>query len=219
MTTRSCPNCGAPYGADDLFCENCGYDFVTGSLPPDEEAAASAAPVASPAPAAASDTDGIAASVLPEAPSVLDEAEEESSNGSVVSDVDVPRITVTISVDTEFFAEVVNEGEIELPDPVPADQELELAGTEFHIGRTSESRAIHPDIDVADLTSDQAVSSRHAVLRVANDGALTIVDVGSTNGTFLDSVEAEALTHGIPFEVKPGTPIFVGAWTRLVVST
>lgn len=209
MTTRNCDNCGVAYGPDDLFCENCGYDFVTGSLPTE----ADGAPPARPTPA----TSGIAASDLPEAPSVLDEAEESAGSAPAVA-AEVPRVTVAVAVDEAFFAEVVNDGEIDFPDPVPADQELSLAGTEFHIGRTSESRAIHPDIDVADLTNDQAVSSRHAVLRVANDGTLTIVDVGSTNGTFLGAVDAEALTHGIPFEVAPGSPIYVGAWTRLTVS-
>ncbi len=28
-----CPNCGAPHGPDALFCESCGYDFTTGSMP------------------------------------------------------------------------------------------------------------------------------------------------------------------------------------------
>lgn len=209
MTTRNCDNCSVAYGPDDLFCENCGYDFVTGSLPTEADGAAPGPP-----------TSGITASALPEVPSVLTEEEETSSDPSEGSapELTIPRVTVTVAVDESFFAEVVNEGEIAFPDPVPADQELNLAGTEFHIGRTSDSRAIHPDIDVADLTNDQAVSSRHAVLRVADDGTLTIVDVGSTNGTFLASVDSEALTHGIPFEVQPGSPIYVGAWTRLTVS-
>lgn len=38
----TCSNCGAPASPNALFCENCGYDFTTGSLP-----------VAAPAPAPA----------------------------------------------------------------------------------------------------------------------------------------------------------------------
>lgn len=211
MTTRNCENCKVAYGPDDLFCENCGYDFVTGSLPTEADGAKPGPP-----------TSGITASALPEVPSVLNEGTESSAQGApesgVTAEADIPRVSILIAVDQAFFDEVVNDGEIEFPDPVPAEQELNLAGSEFHIGRTSDSRAIHPDIDVADLTNDQAVSSRHAVLRIADDGTVTIVDVGSTNGTFLDTVDSEALTHGIPFEVQPGSPIYVGAWTRLVVS-
>ena len=29
----TCPNCGEATGAADIFCENCGYDFLAGTLP------------------------------------------------------------------------------------------------------------------------------------------------------------------------------------------
>jgi hypothetical protein len=249
MSTRNCENCNTAYGPDDMFCENCGYDFVTGSLPAD------AAVVGSPA--VGSVPPGVGAP--PAAPSVLspdgppaesaisgsgspgsgspgsgpaEATEGDAGNGGSGetdrgSDAkakpsddpmpdDVPRLRILISADRAYFDEVVNDGEIDFPDPPPAETELELAGTELHIGRTSESRAIHPDIDVAELTGDQAVSSRHAVLRAA-DGGYTIVDVGSTNGTFLATVDSEAITQGVAVEVEAGTPIFVGAWTRITV--
>jgi hypothetical protein len=31
---KTCPNCQAGNAADALFCEDCGYDFATGQLPP-----------------------------------------------------------------------------------------------------------------------------------------------------------------------------------------
>ena len=68
-----------------------------------------------------------------------------------------------------------------------------------------------------ELTGDQAVSSRHAVLRVADDGNFAIVDVGSTNGTFLDAVDSDAIAQGQAVEIKPGTAIYLGAWTRLTI--
>ncbi len=50
-----CPSCSAAAPADALFCENCGYDFITGQLPrplspPDGTAAPSAPAPSSPAP-------------------------------------------------------------------------------------------------------------------------------------------------------------------------
>jgi len=42
----TCPSCEATHDEDDVFCENCGYDFLTGTLP-DEGAAASASLAAS----------------------------------------------------------------------------------------------------------------------------------------------------------------------------
>jgi hypothetical protein len=34
---QTCPNCQAANAADALFCEDCGYDFATGQLPPAPE--------------------------------------------------------------------------------------------------------------------------------------------------------------------------------------
>lgn len=31
-----CPNCDQAHAADDVFCENCGYDFLTGTMPGEE---------------------------------------------------------------------------------------------------------------------------------------------------------------------------------------
>ena len=221
MSTRNCENCNTAYGPDDMFCENCGYDFITGSLPSD-------AGTAGPAPAPQTTPSGPGPDAPPAAPSVLSPGGAPGEDGrpaAVGADAAtageaagaVPRMRILVAVDRAFFDEVVNDGEIDFPDPCPPETELNLAGPEVHIGRTSDSRAIHPDIDVAAITGDQAVSSRHAVLRVAEDGGFTIVDVGSTNGTFLDTVDSDPITQGVPVDMAPGTPVYVGAWTRIVI--
>ncbi len=214
----TCDNCGVGHGPDDMFCENCGYDFITGSLPPDTggELGVAAPPTPStPAPESDQPADLGQQAV---APSVLDADPVSGPSASAeVPVAEVPRFRIAVAVDRAYFDEVVNDGEIEYPDPPPAVLELELAGTEIHVGRTSESRAIHPDIDVADLTGDQAVSSRHAVIRVTVDGVHTVVDVGSTNGTFVATPDSKAISQGVPIEVKVGAPIFLGAWTKLTI--
>ncbi|WP_246210054.1 FHA domain-containing protein [Nocardioides piscis] len=43
-----CPSCSATSAADALFCEGCGYDFTTGSMPRRAEPATSAAPAPAP---------------------------------------------------------------------------------------------------------------------------------------------------------------------------
>ncbi|AKU17841.1 FHA domain-containing protein [Luteipulveratus mongoliensis] len=50
---QSCPSCGEPNVPDALFCESCGYDFTTGTMPrPAPDAGAAAPDVAPPAPPA-----------------------------------------------------------------------------------------------------------------------------------------------------------------------
>lgn len=179
-----CNNCGVPHGPDDIFCENCGYDFITGSLPgPSEQFVPG------------DELDEIGS----EAPSLL-------------------TVRVEVAVDRPYFETVVADGELAFPDPMPASQVIDLAGVELHVGRTSESKAIHPDIDIAALTTDPAVSSRHAVLRIDELGVVTVTDVGSTNGTYVGSIDSPPIDEGIPVDVAVGTPIYLGAWTRLTVA-
>ena len=45
----ACANCGEPHGPDDVFCEACGFDFLTGSLPTPEAAPTSNASAIPPA--------------------------------------------------------------------------------------------------------------------------------------------------------------------------
>ena len=215
---RTCDNCGEPCGEDDLFCESCGYDFVTGSMPPaagDGPAATSAA--GSDTTGADSgtvgadqsgDADGDGQPTANRVPSLVDEA----SN-------DIARVVIKVAPDPSFFEAMVTEGEVNLPDPLPPEQELELFGNELHVGRTSESRGIHPNVDVEALTGDPAVSTRHAVLRVANDGTHTVTDVGSTNGTFIDDFGGDPITQGIPITLNENSIIYLGAWTKLTVET
>lgn len=191
-----CGNCGAVHGPDDIFCESCGYDFITGSLPSPEEATRL----------------GIAAT-----------ADGAPESGGIPAQgggpaLPVPRIHFEVGVDRPYFDAVVSEGELEFPDPVPAPKEIEVVGAEIHIGRTSQSRAIHPDLDIADLTGDPAVSSRHAVVRVGADGAMTVTDVGSTNGTIVGTPTETAIPEGQPRPVTDGSAFYVGAWTRIIIT-
>lgn len=216
----SCSNCGVSHGADDIFCENCGYDFITGSLPgPSEQFGASSVPstsevplnappptVTDPATPATAPTPGAdAADPAPDAPAPAG----TPATGTVLIDVAISR---------QYFEAVVSEGELTFPTTHFVPQRLELAGPEVHIGRTSQGRAIHPDVDVAALTGDPAVSSRHAVLRLDPVGTMSVTDVGSTNGTYVGSFDGAAATPGAATLLTPGDVIYLGAWTSLTVT-
>lgn len=55
-TTQTCPNCSESAAADALFCESCGYDFTTGTMPrPTSSLDLGAPPTVPPAPIATAD--------------------------------------------------------------------------------------------------------------------------------------------------------------------
>lgn len=72
---------------------------------------------------------------------------------------------------------------------------------EFTIGRISDNQPIMPDIDLSSFKAyDNGVSRLHAVIR-RNDGNVIIMDLGSSNGTYVNGIRMlpnveQSLHHG-----------------------
>lgn len=188
----ACPNCAETHGRDDVFCENCGYDFVTGSLPL-VEPAITLTPSATSSPASTSTT-----SAAP--------AEPSAGAATVLAEI-------TLTVDADHHERMDTDRVLALPDPMPAPRAIPVVSPSVLVGRPSPSRGIHPDIDLSD---DPAASSRHARFDRADDGTWTITDLGSTNGTYLGDDDTE-LGADVTTPLPPGTAVYVGAWTKLVL--
>jgi hypothetical protein len=118
-----------------------------------------------------------------------------------------PGWTATLAVDPSLHA-----------DGSPAPPEglgpfaFPLAAPISLIGRRSEARGIFPEIPVA---HDDAVSHRHALLQLDAAGALTVRDIGSSNGTRLNGVE---LTRMTDYPLKDGDVIALGHWSTITVA-
>jgi len=82
------------------------------------------------------------------------------------------------------------------------------------IGRRSEARGTHPEIDLAGPPEDTGVSRMHAVLNRQGDGSYAIVDTGSVNGT---TVNHEPLPEGESRPLRHGDRIHLGAWTMITI--
>ncbi len=190
-----CPNCAEPHGPNDVFCENCGYDFLAGSLPPAE--------IADPAFAGPTAAAAAAAGAAPVTP----------PPGPTAQGVE---LRLVVSVDREYFDRMQAEGTLDFADPVPEPVDVALASAKTLIGRRSESRGVYPELDIAELTGDPAVSSRHASLEQQADGSWKLTDLNSTNGTYLDGGEDE-LKPAIGVDVAAGSVLHVGAWTRIEI--
>jgi hypothetical protein len=86
------------------------------------------------------------------------------------------------------------------------------------IGRKSDARGIHPQIDLASPPEDTAISRSHCTLVRQPEGNYAIVDNGSTNGTFLNDATAP-LTRGAQVVLADGDRIYLGAFTLITVKT
>ena len=99
--------------------------------------------------------------------------------------------------------------------PIPPTQApitIDLKAGANLIGRTSQARAIHPEIP---LDFDDAVSSRHAILTLHPDGSLVLRDIGSSNGTMVNSQEIAIMAD---ISIGSGDEITFGHWTRIKIS-
>lgn len=123
-----------------------------------------------------------------------------------------------VEVDPDFYATNQVEDPISTA-PMPtgvAPREVPLDAEEIHIGRHSDSKGIHPDIDLGRSPEDPGVSRRHAVLRLRPDGTWELVDTGSTNGTRVND-GATPIAANEPVALAEGDRVLVGMWTRITV--
>lgn len=123
-----------------------------------------------------------------------------------------------VEVDADFYA--TNQAD----DPTMAaalpkgvtPREVVLDADEIHIGRHSDTKDIHPDIDLGVDPEDPGVSRRHAVLRYTPEGTWQVVDMGSTNGTRVNE-GADPIAPNQPVDLADGDRVLVGMWTRITL--
>ncbi len=108
----------------------------------------------------------------------------------------------------------------ESPDRLPSaglPAVVALRGSSLLIGRVSQSRNIHPDID---CDTDSGVSRRQAQL-TTDGNRWWVEDLDSANGTFVASATSSLPEDPIPVgskhELAPDDRLYVGAWTRIVI--
>lgn len=211
-STSACPNCQAANPPNALFCEACGYDYTTGSMPrPVTPSVLDLdTPVGTAAADPAADAGDSPAATGPVAPPV-------SPASSVTPSVAPPLGEAWVAevwIDPDWYADQ------ESTDPLPSagvPVVVPLRTTSILVGRTSRSRGIHPDID---LGADNGISRRHCQL--TTDGTRWWVeDLGSSNGTYLGSsigpLPKDPVPPGEKREIGPDDRVFLGAWTRIVV--
>jgi len=188
---QTCPNCSAENSATALFCEACGYDFTTGTMPrpPDPVQVSGGESGGAPAPPATAGTGSLATPTVTE-------------------------WVVELWVDPDWYAEQGSDDPCPSPG-LPVVVPLRLQSV--LVGRPSVSRNIHPDVD---CSSDSGVSRRHAQL-TSDGQRWWVEDLQSSNGTYVGQASGPLPTAPIPpgqrHELDEDDRVYIGTWTRLVV--
>jgi hypothetical protein len=193
-----CPVCGAENEDDKEFCVVCGAVRPSNDEAEKQEALQLQEPrakyVEKAEEEAVTEEAAIAeASGAPEEATVV----EEETVGEAVEEAEAEQPPPTAPIEVLYF-EVVN-----APAPDLVGKKIPLMFKVFPqitIGRSPENVVILPD---------PTVSRRHATIRV-EDGKVVLVDLGSTNGTYVYNSETGSFDKVEKVELKPGMIVRFG---------
>ena len=124
--------------------------------------------------------------------------------------------TAVVTADRELYQRVLAQKgpeTVEFPLYFP-ERRIVLEGDTTLIGRGNRKQGVEPEIDLGIHPADRGVSSQHAVLRI-HESVLTITDLGSTNGTYLNG--DNRLGEGEETPLADGDRIHIGAWTTIKI--
>ena len=197
-----CSECGYE-NMDGLdYCDGCGAKLAAadGSAPapgpPEAPADGAAAPEA---PAGAPEAEK-PAEALPAAESKPSEAPTGEIKPAEAAPTQAPAPAVAAVV-AAFKArlKVVRGGR--------KDQEFPLEDGNNLVGRWDPETGAFPEVDLDADDPEAKISRKHALIRIA-EGKITVEDIGSLNGTYVN--RGSRLQPGSPVELKTGDEIIIG---------
>jgi hypothetical protein len=217
-----CGECGYE-NMDGLdYCDGCGAKLAASAAPPAEPVAAPpevpSPPGAAPAVEAVSAVE--AAPVVEPAPIAAAEAESAPAEAAAASRAPTGELKAPAPV-------------APAPPPVSAagapfkaklaiirggrrGQEFELEAGNNLIGRWDPDTGSFPEVDLDADDPEAKVSRKHALIRI-DGGKITVEDIGSLNGTYVN--RQPRLQPGSPAELKDGDEVIIGkTFLKLTVS-
>jgi len=220
-----------------IKCSECGYENMDGLDYCDgcgAKLAASETPAAAPAavPEAAHEAGPVTMEPAP-APEVHEAAPAAAANGTPASEAAVTPLAPAPSSEAKT-------GEIS-PPPEPAPvaaaaapgasphfkaklsllrggrkgQEFPLDSGQNFIGRWDPETGSFPEVDLEQDDPEAKISRKHALI-IIEGAKITIEDIGSLNGTYVN--RGNRLIPGTPLEIKSGDEVIIGkTFLKLVV--
>ena len=194
-----------------IKCSECGYENMDGLDYCDGCGAKLAAADASAPPAGAA---------APEAPAEAPEAEKPAAEAAPSAAESKPSEAPTGEIKPEGAAPA------EAPAPAAAaavaafkarlkivrgsprkDQEFPLEDGNNLVGRWDPETGAFPEVDLDADDPEAKISRKHALIRIV-EGKITVEDIGSLNGTYVN--RGARLQPGSPVELKTGDEIIIG---------
>ncbi len=209
-----CGECGYE-NMDGLdYCDGCGAKLAAGAAAAPAAAPAAAAPEAAPAAAPAESSDAAPAPAAGAEAPAAEVPKSEAPTGEIKPEAapeSAPSAPTAAAAGAPFKAKlsVVRGGR--------KGQEFPLEDGNNLVGRWDPETGSFPEVDLDADDPEAKISRKHALIRI--DGAkITIEDIGSLNGTYVN--RQPRLSPGSPVEIKSGDEVIIGkTFLKLVVET
>jgi hypothetical protein len=205
-----CGECGYE-NMDGLdYCDGCGAKLAA-AAGSSAAAPAAAAPEPAPAAAPAESTDGAPAAETASAEAPAAETpKSEAPTGEIKPEAapeSAPATTAAAGAPFKAKLSVVRGGR--------KGQEFPLEDGNNLIGRWDPETGSFPEVDLDADDPEAKISRKHALIRI-DGGKITIEDIGSLNGTYVN--RQPRLSPGSPAEIKSGDEVIIGkTFLKLVV--
>jgi hypothetical protein len=212
-----CSECGYE-NMDGLdYCDGCGAKLAA-SAGSSAAAPAAAAPEAAPAAAPAAESTDAAPAAGAEAPT--NEApsapapESEAPTGEIKPEA-APAAPAAEPAPATAAAGATFKAKLAVVRGGRKGQEFPLEDGNNLVGRWDPETGSFPEVDLDADDPEAKISRKHALIRIDN-GKITIEDIGSLNGTYVN--RQPRLSPGSPAEIKSGDEVIIGkTFLKLVV--
>jgi pSer/pThr/pTyr-binding forkhead associated (FHA) protein len=207
-----------------IKCGECGYENMDGLDYCDgcgAKLAAGAAPAAPPAPEAKADAPAPAAEAKPDgapAPAAeTAEAPEAPPADAPTGDLAKPEAAAPAAPAAPSAAPAAFKAKLSVVRGGRKGQEFPLEDGNNLVGRWDPDTGSFPEVDLDADDPEAKISRKHALIRIEG-GKITIEDIGSLNGTYVN--RQPRLAPGTPVEVKTGDEVIIGkTFLKLVVES
>ncbi len=210
-----CGECGYE-NMDGLdYCDGCGAKLAAAAGAPAESTTAPAAespaaPAAAEPQAAPEASEAPTGEIKPQAPAEQPEAAAEGAAPAPEAPApEAPAAAAPAAAVPRFKAkmQIIRGGR--------KGHEFPLEDGNNFIGRWDPETGAFPEVDLEQDDPEAKISRKHALIRI-EDGKITVEDIGSLNGTYVN--RQPRLQPGNPVELKPGDELIVGkTFLKLIV--